>query len=178
MRCPACGTDNIPGVDVCENCGSDLAGLDLPEAAGGQLGRLLTDRLDEAGISEPVSIGAGESVAAAIRTMREQSSGCILVLDDEGRLSGLFNEKDLLDRVVLPGLDPNATPVADVMRPDPTCLQPDDPPAFAVHCMVSRDLRHLPVTSGDEILGIVSVRNILAYLTRDVLTSALPPSEP
>ncbi|MDX1385092.1 MAG: CBS domain-containing protein [Thermoanaerobaculia bacterium] len=167
MRCPLCGEDNIPGVDQCADCGSDLAGLDLPEAGDGVPGRLLRDRLEGLELSPPLAVSPETSVADTVAEMRARRTGCALVVED-GRLVGVFNEHHLVSRVLVPGVDATKTPVSGVMSPDPLRLGPEDPPAFAVHCMVTRDFRHLPVVSEDRTLGVVSVRNILAYLHRHV----------
>jgi CBS domain-containing protein len=169
MRCPFCGSGNIPGVDVCESCGSELAGLDLPEASRGFSGRLLTDRISDLDLQDPVAVAPDDSVADTVSRMRERRAGCALVVE-EGRLIGLFNERHLLTRVARPGLNPANTRVADVMTTDLVPLDPDDPPAYAVHCMVSRSFRHLPVVKGDELIGFLSVRTILGYLHRDLIS--------
>ncbi len=168
MRCPNCATENIDGVDLCEECGTDLAGLDLPEAQGGWSGRLLTSRLADFEVSEAVVVAPEETVWVVIERMRQAQAGCVLVRD-QGKLVGLFNERHVLTRVLRPGLDPAATPVSEVMSPDPLFLSPHDPPAYAIHCMVERDFRHLPLVSGGEIVGYISVRNVLALLHRWVL---------
>ncbi len=171
MLCPNCGERNIPGVDICEGCGTDLAGLDLPEAESGFQGKLLNDRIGELELSEAVAVQAESSVADAVRAMREAGRGCTLVFRD-GRLAGIFNERDVVARVLSSGLDAEATPVTEVMTPDPVTLSPTDPPAYAVHCMVSHSLRHLPVVENDRVLGYISVRNILRYIHRDVIGKA------
>lgn len=168
MNCPGCGHDNIPGNDRCEACGLDLAGLDLPEAGSGLGGRLLTARLSDVGLSEPVVVDVEAPVTEAIEAMRRNKCGCTLVFDED-RLVGIFDERDVLTRVAVPGIDPSATPMSAVMSPDPLRLSLDDPPAFAVHCMVAYDFRHLAVLSGDNLEGYVSVRNILTYLENEVL---------
>ncbi len=168
MLCPNCATDNIPGVDVCEECGTDLAGLDLPEAGGGFSGRLLTARLGDMAISKAIVVAPADTVAVAIERMRSGRAGCVLV-QDGGKLAGLFNERHVLTRVLRRNLEPASTPVADVMSRNPLQLSPEDPPAFAIHCMVAYGFRHLPLVSDDEILGYISVRNILAFLQQDVI---------
>jgi len=170
MRCPDCGSRNIQGVDSCENCGSNLAGLDLPEAGRGFRGRLLTDRIADLELQEPVTVAPEDTVAKAVERMRERRAGCALVVR-EGRLVGLFNERHLLTRVARPGLNPASTAVSDVMTTDLVPLDPEDPPAWAVHCMVSRGFRHLPVVKDEELIGFLSVRTILSYLHREVTSN-------
>jgi signal-transduction protein with cAMP-binding, CBS, and nucleotidyltransferase domain len=164
MRCPGCGLDNIEGVDACDHCGMDLAGLDLPEARSGFRGRMLGDRLGDLVLAQAVQIDVASSVGEAIAAMRRQGCGCVLVLRD-GKLAGIFNERHVLTRIVRPGRDPETTSMAEVMSPDPLRLSPEDPPAHAVHCMVARGYRHLAVVEGERILGYVSVREILSYIT-------------
>ena len=173
MICPGCGSDNIPGNDSCDECGLDLAGLDLPEAHDGFRGRLLTATLADVGLSTPVVVDVSAPVRDAIDGMRRQKCGCTLVFEDD-RLVGIFDERDVLTRVAVPGLDGATTPMSEVMSPDPLRLSTDDPPAFAVHCMVAYDFRHLAVLSGDRLEGYVSVRNILSYLEREAMSAARP----
>ncbi len=172
MICPGCGSDNIPGNDSCDECGLDLAGLDLPEAHGGFRGLLLTARLADVGLSTPVVVDVAAPVAEAIDKMRRQKCGCALVFEND-RLVGIFDERDVLTRVAVPAIDIAATPMSEVMSPDPLRLSPDDPPAFAVHCMVAYDFRHLAVLSGDRLDGYVSVRNILSYVEREAIAGSL-----
>ena len=55
------------------------------------------------------------------------------------------------------------------MTPNPITLDRSDPPAYAIHLSVARGFRHLPVTDGDEIKGLVSVRDLLRHIKEDVL---------
>lgn len=171
MLCPSCAKDNIPGVDICEDCGMELAGLDLPEARSGFRGKLLTARLGDLPISKAVVLGAEDTVRKAIERMRAAKSGCALI-EANGKLVGLFNERHVLTRVVRKNLDLDTTQVSTVMSRDPLQLSPEDPPAFAIHCMVAHGFRHLPLVSDGEILGYISVRNILAFLRDEVIAEA------
>ncbi|MEZ5332634.1 MAG: CBS domain-containing protein [Thermoanaerobaculia bacterium] len=168
MRCPFCGSDNIQGSELCESCGAELAGLDIPEAGDGVGGRLLTDRVADLELSPALTLPPAASVADALALMRRERHGCVLVVE-EGVLCGIFTERDVLSRLVLARRDATATPLSAVMTPDPVRLEAGDPPAFAIHSMVARGLRHLPVLSGAQLLGFVSVRNILRYLRQDLL---------
>ncbi len=168
MRCPFCDAENIQGVDACASCGADLAGLDLPEAQRGFSGRLLGDRIGDLKLSSPIVVAPDTPVAEAVARMRQKRHGCVFV-ERHGEPIGLFNERHLLTRVLRAGLDPATTPVAEVMSSGLTCLGPEDPPAFAVHCMVSRGFRHLPVVSDGALVGFLSVRTILAYVNDELI---------
>lgn len=170
MNCPFCGHDNIPGIDLCESCGSDLAGLDLPEARSGFRGRLFSDRIDSMNLVPPLTVTPNTTVAEAIGLMRTAEHGCVLV-QDSNKLIGIFTERDVLSRVVCPGRDPEQVSMSEVMTANPIQLSPSDPPAFAIHLSVARGLRHLPVVDGDELLGFISVRHLLRHIHEQVLGS-------
>jgi CBS domain-containing protein len=102
--------------------------------------------------------------------MREAQAGCVLVQED-GELVGLFNERHVLTRVLRKDLDAAATPLSEVMGSRPMTLSPEDPPAYAIHCMVTYGFRHVPLVSEGEILGYISVRNIMAFLHEDVIAN-------
>lgn len=101
------------------------------------------------------------SVRAAAVAMAEQSVGAILVVDDSGRLIGLFTERDALNRVVARGLAPEQTPLAAVMTDKLQTATPDKPLGHALHLMFEGGFRHLPVVEDGRPVGMVSARNAL-----------------
>lgn len=101
------------------------------------------------------------SVRAAAVAMAEQSVGAILVVDDSGRLIGLFTERDVLNRVVARGLDPEQTPLAAVMTDKLQTATPDKTLGHALHLMFEGGFRHLPVVEDGRPVGMVSARNAL-----------------
>jgi len=145
VNCPDCGADNIQGAFACEECGRDLAGLDIPE---------------------------GQPMHGLRRhIMREGRHGSVLVVDPRrDNLVGIFTERDVLIRVWGAGLDVNTTPVHRVMTPDPVALKEDDIVAYAIHLMGVRGFRHIPIVRDGHPVGFVSVRGILRYISEQVLT--------
>lgn len=168
MLCPNCGHDNIAGTDLCESCGSDLAGLDLVEAEASFQGRLMTDHLGDFPLVAPLSVSPEATVAEAVELMRQARQGCVLVRSGSA-LVGIFTERDVLTRIVRPGRDPQQIRMAEVMTREPVSLSVEDPPAFAIHLSVARGLRHLPVTDGSEVRGFISVRHLLRHIREIVL---------
>ncbi|MFQ5701737.1 MAG: cyclic nucleotide-binding/CBS domain-containing protein [Acidobacteriota bacterium] len=174
MLCPGCGFDNIQGVFACEECGMDLAGLDIPEAQPmqGLKRHIMRDPIKRVGPLKPLVASQDTTVWDAIRIMREGRHGSVLVLDrkNHDRLIGIFTERDVLLRVWGSGLDINTTPVGRVMTRDPVVLKEDDILAFAIHLMAVRGFRHIPIVRDDSPVGFVSVRGILRYIAKQVLT--------
>ena len=105
------------------------------------------------------TVGGGATARDAAMLMAARRIGAVLVVED-GRLAGIFTERDLLTRVVVAGRDPDETKVAAVMTRHPDTLRPDDSALTALELMNRRGFRHLPVVDGDELVGIVSIRDL------------------
>jgi CBS domain-containing protein len=108
-----------------------------------------------------VSALADTTVRAAAITMARHKIGAILVVDDQGRLAGLFSERDVLNRVVAQGLDPDSTQLSTVMTAELQTASPDKPLAHALHMMFEGGFRHVPVVEDGRPVGMVSARNAL-----------------
>ncbi len=101
------------------------------------------------------------TVRAAAVAMAGQSVGAIMIVDETGRLIGLFTERDVLNRVVARGLDPETTLLASVMTDKLQTATPDKPLGHALHLMFEGGFRHLPVVEDGRPVGMVSARNAL-----------------
>jgi CBS domain-containing protein len=125
----------------------------------------------------PLILDSEGSLADALRLMREQRKGCVLVVR-EGKLAGIFTERDVLMRITGNLIDLERTPVSAYMTRDPVTLPADAGVAFALNKMVLEGFRHIPLVDDDgSIVGAVSMRDIIEYLSdffrRDILN--LPP---
>jgi len=109
-----------------------------------------------------VSVGAGQTVLEAARIMVDHNIGAVPILH-QGQLVGIFTERDLMNRVVVGGKDPARTLVGEVMTEDPMRVQPDDSLETCMTLMRRHNFRHLLVCVGQELRGIVSLRDILLH---------------
>ena len=108
----------------------------------------------------PLTANAEVSVAEAARLMKERHVGAVLVVR-EGRLAGIFTERDAVFRVIAEGRDPARTAIAEVMTPNPRTIAPDRPFGHALHLMYEGGFRHVPVVEDGRPLGVVSARDAL-----------------
>jgi CBS domain-containing protein len=108
-----------------------------------------------------VSAGPDATVYHAACVMTQAGCGSILIIDSGGSLLGILTERDLMTRVLAKALDPATTLVTQVMTPRPQCVGPEMKVADAVLIMIERGFRHLPVVSGNKILGVFSARDAL-----------------
>jgi CBS domain-containing protein len=109
-----------------------------------------------------VSAQAQQTVLEVARLMVEHNIGAVPVLE-EGKLTGVFSERDLMNRVVVSGKDPARTPVGQVMTEDPLTVEPTERVEICMTLMKRHGFRHLPVCAGRELKGIVSLRDLLLH---------------
>ena len=102
----------------------------------------------------------GETVAGAARRMTELRVGAILVMT-EGLLRGVFSERDLMQRVVVPRLNPETTLVKQVMTTELATVDELANTEEAMQLMESCKCRHLPVTRGGGVVGFLSMRDLM-----------------
>lgn len=120
----------------------------------------------EAKASEIYAIGPDAPMIDAIRLMAEKHIGALLVVDTD-RLAGIVSERDYARKIVLQGRSSATTPVREVMTVDVLTVGPDD---TAEHCMAlvtNQRIRHLPVVVDGEILGVVSIGDLVKAVIED-----------
>ena len=110
---------------------------------------------------EPYSTKASATVQEAAEMMATRNIGAVCVLDDMGKLIGVFSERDLLKRVVVPGRDPQRVSVGEVTSDLRAVIQCDETPHQALERMELNGTRHLPVVDGERWVGMLSMRDLL-----------------
>ncbi len=110
--------------------------------------------------SQIIHLAPSASVREAAKLMSENHIGALLVMD-EGRLAGIFTERDALNRVLADGRDPDSTPLSEVMTRDPVTLSPQTAVTQALRLMGEVGFRHLPVVENDKVYGIISLRDFV-----------------
>ncbi len=106
------------------------------------------------------SIEADRTVLEAARFMMEHNIGALPVLRN-GELVGIFSERDIMNRVVAGGRLPGTTKISEVMTPNPKAVSVDETIENCLFLMREFGFRHLPITDGKQLKGLVSSRDIL-----------------
>jgi CBS domain-containing protein len=102
-----------------------------------------------------------DPVLEVLRRMTHAKVGAVTILDGE-KLVGVFSERDLMTRVVVPGRDPATTRVDDVMSRDVTTAELRETRAECLEKMQSRGCRHLPVMADGRVIAMLSMRDLLS----------------
>jgi CBS domain-containing protein len=114
-----------------------------------------------------VAVKPDDSVQVAIARMLEESVGSVAVCEDS-RLVGIFTERDVLRLVGQNGGGFGDTKVAEVMTRTLVTAAPDDDVLAAAQMMGEKRIRHLPVVEGDNVMGMIGIRDVLRVLVETV----------
>ena len=109
------------------------------------------------------SINPDATVYEAIHMMSERHVGCLLVLSG-GRLTGIVSERDYARKVVLMGRASHQTRVRDIMSKPVLFVREDDTLDDAMRLMTARRLRHLPVLRGEDVVGVISIGDVVSWV--------------
>ncbi len=112
------------------------------------------------------SVPADATVFRAVEVMVEGGVGSAMIMD-HSRLVGVFTERDLMVRVIYPGLDPKTTPIRDVMTREIATVAPTITVSEAMTLCTEKRFRHLPVFDGDTLLGVVSAGDLARWAVDD-----------
>jgi CBS domain-containing protein len=121
---------------------------------------------------ELVAAPGSTTVIAAARLMRESHVGAVIVVE-EGKLAGVFTERDALFRVIAEGRDVQTTQLAEVMTRDLRTIHPDKPFPDALHVMYEGGFRHVPVVEDGRPVGMISARDALGPELEDFIYELL-----
>ena len=110
---------------------------------------------------EPYSLRESATVLDAAEFMAQRRIGAVCILDEEGKLIGVFSERDILNRVIVPRQDPATTKLGEVASPLRAVISCDETPHQALERMERIGTRHLPVVDGEKWVGMLSIRDLL-----------------
>jgi CBS domain-containing protein len=111
----------------------------------------------------PITARPDSTVMQACETMLEHNVGAIAVLGDDGKLLGIFTERDVMRKVVAKRLDADKTPLREVMTSPCFTLPFDRTPNDAISLMVAMKINHLAlVGENNELIGMLSYRTLLS----------------
>jgi len=120
-----------------------------PLAPRTSLQHLMYDPISSLDLPEPHCVTAQTTLADAIKVMRKENAGCLLVVNKKNRLIGIFAQGDLFEKVAGSSIDLTTTTVADLMTKDPTALKASDPIGHILHLMSLQGYRHIPIVDPD-----------------------------
>ncbi|SEL15925.1 CBS domain-containing protein [Roseovarius nanhaiticus] len=142
-------------------------------ATENRTGARLMDRPEYPSKPEPLTCREDSTVAAAVADMTERNFGCIIVVNDDEKVTGIMTERDILKKLVDKGLDPAKTKVSELMTRNPRCAREDDQIIDWLRIMSNDRFRRLPVTDENgRIKAIFTQGDFVSYTWPDLLAQA------
>src|SRR6266404_8673279 len=150
--------------------------MDLRQRAGNLSPRRACDqRVRVLRTDDYVAVSPFTPLSQAIEAMKKDEGGCVIVLDD-GRVAGIFTERDLLTNILGETVDLES-PISQWMQPAVQTLSPEATVGDAVRLMNEKSFRNIPLVKHGELVGSISVFDIITYLAESYpqATMNLPP---
>ena len=142
-------------------------------SAGGIDSKILCSSLSLLDPREVITNRATDTLDKVMKHLHRDKVGCVTIIDDDGRIIGIFSERDYIIKVYGNDAD-HADPISEFMTPDPICVKFDDTIAYALTLMSQGGFRHLPVIDNDDQpVGIISVKCIVDFLSGKIFSELL-----
>jgi CBS domain-containing protein len=113
-----------------------------------------------------IGVSPMATVYEAIEQMVENNCGSLLVMEDED-IAGIFTERDYLRKITLQGRTSKTTAVHEVMTSPVVVVEAGTEVDEAMAMMTDRHIRHLPVVDGGEVVGVVSIGDLVKHKTKE-----------
>lgn len=105
-------------------------------------------------------------VLRAIELMCEKNIGGLLITEN-GKLAGIFTERDYARKLILKGKSSKDTSIGELMTPNPFTVSPDTSIDQCMQMMTDKHIRHLPVTEGDQLVGMISIGDVVRQVIQE-----------
>jgi CBS domain-containing protein len=120
----------------------------------------------------PICLGQDANLRTVLTLLKEKKIGAVILTDFEGKIIGIFSERDVILRVAMAEYTLETT-VSEVMTPTPKTISMTTTVAFALQLMAEQGYRHLPIVDEDQVpIGMISVKDVIDYIAHS-LTKAL-----
>jgi len=133
---------------------------------------ILCDSIGSLGLKDPLVVSPTTNLAECFALMQKHRVGSLLITGSDGKLEGIFTERDCLMKVVGKCNDYSHMEVQEVMTKKPIRERPEASLAFAINLMSNGGFRHIPIVDQDDVpIGIISVRDVVDHIVRRMLSA-------
>ena len=113
------------------------------------------------------SINPSATVFEALQIMAEKNVGALMVLDDDGKLIGMFSERDYARKIILHGVSSKEVNILDYMSTELHTVNPETSVLGCMAVMTDKHVRHVPVLDHNKIVGIISIGDVVNTIIED-----------
>lgn len=131
---------------------------------------LLCDSIGSIGLKDPLVVRPEATLAECVEVLQRHKVGSLLVVDEQGKLVGIFTERDCILKVMGKVESLKDAFVRDFMTPNPVRERPEASIAFALNLMSHGGFRHVPIVDQDDVpIGIISVKDVVDHIVSRML---------
>jgi len=112
------------------------------------------------------SIAPSLMVYEAVELMCQKNIGGLLIVDN-GKLEGIFTERDYARKLILKGKSSKTTPISELMTRNPITVSPETSIDDCMNVMTDKFIRHLPVVEEDQLVGIISIGDVVKHIIEE-----------
>ncbi|WP_322894640.1 MULTISPECIES: cyclic nucleotide-binding/CBS domain-containing protein [unclassified Yoonia] len=133
-------------------------------------GSRLMDRSEYPGKPKPLTSGPDATVAEAVAKMSDKNYGCVVITDAAEKVIGIVTERDIMNKLVAKGMDPNTTKLSDIMTADPRLAKETDDMLDWLRIMSNERFRRLPVVDDQgRIKAVFTQGDFVSYTWPDMI---------
>jgi CBS domain-containing protein len=116
---------------------------------------------------ETFNVSPDATVFVALQIMAEKNCGALMVLDGDGKLVGMFSERDYARKIILHGKSSKESMVEDYMTTDLTTAKPESTTLELMAVMTNKHVRHIPVLDHNKLVGVVSIGDVVSAIIKE-----------
>lgn len=116
--------------------------------------------------TSPISVNPHSTVYEALELMVDKNIGALLVMD-QNKFVGIFTERDYARKVILKGKASKDTRIEEIMTESPITVTMDNSIEDCMRLMTNKFIRHLPVVEGEELIGIISIGDVVKFIIEE-----------
>jgi CBS domain-containing protein len=117
--------------------------------------------------SETYNVSPNATVFEALQIMAEKDCGALMVMDNDGKLVGMFSERDYARKIILHGKSSKDSRVEDYMTTELTTAKPESTTLELMAVMTNKHVRHIPVLDHNKLAGVVSIGDVVNDIIRE-----------
>jgi CBS domain-containing protein len=114
-----------------------------------------------------ISVSPDATLYQALEVMANRNVGAVLVIDKEGKIAGIFSERDYVRKIIIKGRSTESTTVKEVMTERVLYVQPETSVSDCMNLMTEKRIRHLPVLVNGKLMGVVSIGDVVKAVLQE-----------
>ena len=165
MFCPACGHENLPGVDYCSECLSNLSHLDLTRKAKTESRieqAILKERVYQISSTPSISVPQETTVQSVLELMSNNSKTAVVIENDKSEITGIFTERSFVRRTAKKYPGNKNEPISNYMAKNPVVIHSTDKTVNALHLMFVAGYSYAIIDEKPP--RILSIVDIIRYI--------------